>query len=189
MTRRARQLTVIVAFMTAGGCGVPGQTHPTQLDNNDVHIATPATTTSLPPGTRTRHVELCLLSDDHLIAVPTELPTPLSASRTLQALVDASRTGLPTGTRSALNGPNLVTANTTTRGVAHIELNAAFTQTPAADQILAVAQIVCTLTSLPGIGQVQFTRDGNPIDIPRADSSLTNQPVTRADYKPLLPTK
>ena len=68
-----------------------------------------------------------------------------------------------------------------------MDLSADLSQIPAADQILALAQVVCTLTSLPGIGQVHFTRDGKAVDIPRADGSLTNRPVARADYDSLFP--
>jgi spore germination protein GerM len=188
MTYRPASLTLVVALVALAGCGVPGQQHPTQLDDNDVHLLAPVTTTTLPQGTPTRPVELCLISGDHLTRNLTELATPLSVTRTLQALVDAPRSALPARTRSAINDPNLVIARATTRGVANIDLKADFTtQIPPADQILAIAQIVCTVTSLPGVGQVHFTRAGKPIEIPRADSSLTRLSVSRADYEPLLP--
>jgi spore germination protein GerM len=188
MTRRSLPPTIIMlATLAIAGCGVPGQSQPTQLDENGVRIVASETTTSLPRGTPTRRVDLCLVADDHLITVPTELPTPLTVRRTLQALVNAPRTKLPAGTRSAINDPRLITANTSKRGVAQIDLSTDLSQIPPADQILALAQVVCTLTSLPGIGQVHFTRAGHPIDIPRADGSLTNKPVARSDYGTLIP--
>lgn len=172
--------------MAIAGCGVPGQSHPQQLDESSVQIGASETTTSLPLGTRTRHVDLCLVADDHLIEIPIRLRTPLTVRRTLQALINAPHADLPAGTRSAINDPRLITADATTRGVAQIDLSAEMSRIPAADQILALAQVVCTLTNLPGIGQVHFTRDGRAIDIPRADGSLTSTPVARSDYKTLL---
>ena len=75
-----------------------------------------------------------------------------------------------------------------TDGVANVDLHASFLEIQPADQILAIAQVVCTITGLPGIGQVRFTQQGRPTDVPRADSSLTDKPVSRDDYQSLLPT-
>jgi hypothetical protein len=45
---------------------------------------------------------------------------------------------------------------------------------------------VCTLTSQFAIGTVTFTSDGHPLSVPRAHASLTDGPVTIADYVALL---
>ncbi len=187
MNARRAALAVIAVCIALGACGVPGQNAPTQLDDNDVRVPAHATTTSLPQGTPIRHVELCLVSDRQLTAIVAELPTPLSVGATLEALVNAAQGTLPAGTRSALNEANVVSAKATTNGTANIDLNGDFSQISPTDQLLAIAQIVCTLTSLPGIGQVHFTQQGRSVDIPRADSSLTSKSVSRDDYKPLLP--
>jgi spore germination protein GerM len=187
MSRPAR-LAAVVAFVAAAGCGVSRQATPTRLTEDDVRVVAPTTSTSLPLGTRTRHVELCFISGDRLITLVTELPAPLSVAGALRALVDAPRTVLPGGARTAISEPNMTTARATKGGIAQVDLNRDFTQTPAADQRFAIGQVVCTLTSLPGIGQVHFTLEGRPVEIPRADGSLTNRAVSRADYQPLLPT-
>ena len=60
----------------------------------------------------------------------------------------------------------------------------------AADQRAAIAQIVLTLVSRPGVGQVQFTRDGELMRVPRRDG-LQSDPgelVSRQDYESLLRT-
>jgi hypothetical protein len=183
--RRLRSLLVLGAVALAG-CGVPGQSNPTRLDNSGVRVVPPASTTSIPLGTSTRHVDVCLIAGDHLVASTQEIPTPISTRDAIEALVATSRSDLPSGVRSAVNSPKLVTAGDAVRGVANVELNASFAQIAPADQLLALAQLVCTLTSLPGIGQVRFTEHGRPIDVPRGDSSLTGKPVSRTDYKRLL---
>jgi spore germination protein GerM len=70
--------------------------------------------------------------------------------------------------------------------VAVVDLEAAVSDLPADRQLLAVAQVVCALTSQPGVGQVRFTLDGERIDVPREDGALTGSPVTREDYADLI---
>jgi spore germination protein GerM len=111
----------------------------------------------------------------------------LSVRRTLRALVDAPRGGFTTGTRSAILDAGLVSDRGASGGVARVDLAAEFSELSPNDQILALAQVVCTLTSLPGIGQVRFTQDGAPVEVLRGDNSLADEPVSRADYQRLLP--
>ena len=60
------------------------------------------------------------------------------------------------------------------KGVASVNTSIGLlTDVPAADQILAVGQIVLTLTSLPGIGQVRFTVNGRPQSVPRGGGDVT----------------
>jgi len=182
-----RLLTTLVAGALLAGCGVPSQDHPTRLDDDHVRISAPTTTTSVPGSVPTQRVQLCLIGDDRLVAFDTDVVAPVSVADVLDALIEVSRSTLPPGTRSGLDDADLVTARATEHGVAHIDLTARFLETLPADQILAVAEIVCTVTGLPGIGQVRFTKQGQPVDVPRADSSLTDRPVSRDDYIPLLP--
>ena len=70
---------------------------------------------------------------------------------------------------------------TVTGGIATVELSADFTAASSTDQRAAVAQIVCTLTARPGIGQVQFQLNAKPADVPRGDGSTTSKPVSRDD--------
>ena len=56
------------------------------------------------------------------------------------------------------------------------------------DQKLAIAQIVLTLTSRPGVGQVLFSVDGKLISVPRGrgDSVASGVAVTFDDYSSLI---
>jgi spore germination protein GerM len=56
------------------------------------------------------------------------------------------------------------------------------------EQRLAIAQIVLTLTSQPGIGQVTFSVGGKPIGVPRGRGDIAGAgiPVTFDDYKMLI---
>jgi spore germination protein GerM len=50
----------------------------------------------------------------------------------------------------------------------------------------AVAQIVLTATSLPGVDQVLLTRAGEQVDAPLPSGQLTSSPLTAEDYTALL---
>jgi hypothetical protein len=56
------------------------------------------------------------------------------------------------------------------------------------EQRRAVAQIVLTLTQRPGVGQVSFTLDGEPLQVPKLGNVLSDpgEPVARIDYVSLL---
>ena len=54
---------------------------------------------------------------------------------------------------------------------------------------MAIAQIVLSLTRFPGIGQVLFTRDGVPFDVPlppNDELSPFGEPVAYEDFEILL---
>lgn len=53
-------------------------------------------------------------------------------------------------------------------------------------QLLAVAQLTCAVTLEPGVELVRFSRDGASIEVPRADGSLTSDPVEVEDYVEVL---
>ncbi|MGY1774128.1 GerMN domain-containing protein [Blastococcus sp. SYSU D00813] len=51
---------------------------------------------------------------------------------------------------------------------------------------LAVAQIVLTATTLADVRAVLLTQDGEPLEAPLPSGELTADPLTAADYGPLL---
>jgi spore germination protein GerM len=53
--------------------------------------------------------------------------------------------------------------------------------------MIALAEIVFTATGRPGVGQVSFSLDGRPVEVPRADGSLTSEPLARTDFRELAP--
>jgi spore germination protein GerM len=71
-------------------------------------------------------------------------------------------------------------------GRATVELTGMLDGGARTDQVLAFAQIVCTLTASPAIASVSFTHDRRAVGVPRADGSLSHAPATAADYAALL---
>ena len=88
--------------------------------------------------------------------------------------------------RTAVGSPPVVGEVRLNAGVAHVDVLPSISTLGGDEQLLAVAQLVCTLTGLPGVGLVAFTLDGSPVAVPRGDGSLTNGPVSRDDYDDLL---
>jgi Sporulation and spore germination len=89
------------------------------------------------------------------------------------------------GLTSALLGNYIVVGIQLAEGRATVELTAALDETGRTDQILALAQIVCTLTAKTEITAVSSTRGGQPVGVPRADGSLSEAAATAADYASL----
>ena len=69
---------------------------------------------------------------------------------------------------------------------ANVELSSRFRDIDPDDQLLAVAQMVMTLTDVAGIGDVGFAIDGTPIAVPLPDGQSTDEPVTRRQFVALV---
>jgi hypothetical protein len=93
--------------------------------------------------------------------------------------------GSPGG--NPLAGADVIRSVELSRGIATIDVSDSFADLSGADQVVALAEIVYTATARPGVGQVVFTLEGEPIEIPRGDGSLSSDAVTRADYASWAP--
>jgi spore germination protein GerM len=136
-----------------------------------------------------RDVVVFLAKNGRLIRAERKLAPPVTLERMLTKLAQGpTRAEVAGGIRSALPDDETFQSVSLTGGTATVDLGQPFTALSGSDQLLALAQIVWSLTSRPGIGQVQFTLNGAAIDIPRANGSLTPSPVSRDDYLPLGPS-
>lgn len=192
--RRRRTLAVVlVAAAALAGCGVPVDSQPRIEDDDAVpggllDRATPGSTTpgTIPSGTE---ITVCLADRAGRLQEVTRSvagdPTAASVVEVLAAPVsDAERAfGLSSNVAS---GRELVVSSVD-GGVATVELTDDFTQRSSSEQLGAVAQVVCTLTAQPGIGQVHFELSRASVEVPRGDGSTTSDPVSRADYPEQMP--
>jgi spore germination protein GerM len=182
-----------VAALMLAGCGVPPDDHATLAAPDSVPFdllgqAQSVTATTL-PFAQTEKATLFLVQGERLAPVQRELPAPVSVESVLEALVTGpSSTEVQLGLRTALlTTPGLVRSGGVTGGIATIDLGQPFTEIAGRDQIVALAQIVSTVTGLPGVGRVRFTLDGNPVGILRGDGAVTTETVSRDDYATLAP--
>ena len=190
-----RRVGALALALVLGACGVPEEDSAVVARDEDVpfDLLAPSTTTTSTTSTTVpevpvdRIVSICLVRGDGI--VPTE--RVLTRRRNLDEVVEALRRG-PTdeestdGYSSALPAPEAVGPVSLAGGTATVVLGPVLAQAPAPTQLRAIAQLVCTLTGQPGIGRVQFTLDGQPVQAPLPDGSLAAGSVSRDDYASLL---
>ncbi|MBV1851214.1 GerMN domain-containing protein [Catellatospora tritici] len=170
--------------VTAAACGVPTENTARPLATTDAAQAfvEPVARTA---GPASEH--LYLVNNGSLIRVERKLSAPPS----IQQLVSDLMAG-PTeaeedvGFTSALLGTHIIGAVDASATTAVVDLSSTREDTGRNDDVLAFAQVVCTLTARPGVKRVAFTREGHPVGVPRADGALTDTPLTCADYTSLL---
>lgn len=201
----------LVAVLVA--CGIPdnGQVSSIQVKDlrnlGDSLPSTSTSTTTLPtiePTTSTTLVEtattvetddvtIYFINGSQLKGYPRSLAKPATTNSVLFALQQGPPPGeVGGGIRSAVpkREQALIKATEDNSGVATIELPPGFfQQTPAEDQLLAIGQIVLTVTEVGGIGQVLFTQSGALLPVPRGPGgglSSGTDPLARRDYVDLL---
>jgi spore germination protein GerM len=187
-------VSAVLAGGALAGCGVPLDAGPHRLAAGDLPLgltAAPTTTTTGagPPSPRAAAViQVYLVAHDRLIARSRVVPSPATASEALGLLLDgATVPEAAFGVRSAIPaGTSLLGVHQIRGGRATVDLSTDFAQTGGADQILAIAQVVYTLTSLPDVVGVSFELAGQPVDVPTADGTLVSGPVGSQDFAALV---
>lgn len=186
---RRRLGAVVVAFtVLVAGCGVSAESRAHRADPEDVPFdlleGEPTAPSPAPTG---ESVSVYFVRGDRLVEVERSLPE----ERDLDDLVEVLSAGptegeLSSGITSSLP-PGQVEDVSTLRGVALVDLEASFADLRTQDQSLAIAQLVYTLTGLPGIGRVSFTLAGNSVEVPRGDGALTTDALARDDFDVFAP--
>lgn len=188
---RSLRVVAAVAIATTLGCGVPRDPEPRELSEDAVPfglLAPETTQTTEAVSEPAASAVVYLLRGDRLSPVPRQVEAPVSPSRLLLALVEGPTTEeAQAGFRTAISSETRIRGVTSVAGVVTVELSSQFVEVTGQDQILAIAQIVFTATESGGAGAVRFRLDGEPVEIPRADGTLTSAPLTRADYAALAP--
>jgi hypothetical protein len=207
-----RQLLITgAALVLVAACGVSADGELQQIDSADL-FGLDVTTTSTSTSTSvvvaptvvvettglvttttiaTESVDLYFLDGNRLEPVSIPLTRNPSPQRVVTALVDgevlSSAVGI--GLRTLL--PEDLVNDVDESGTGYVTVDVAgepFDQIDPADQRAAIAQIVLTLVSRPGVGQVKFTRDGVPMRVPRRGGlqSEAGELVSLLDYESLL---
>lgn len=200
MIKKCAQV-LLVAILA--GCAVDGDGQFNPISRSEVPFGlADATTTTAPTTTTTivlledddnvvveEVVDLYYLLGASLFRVQTAVVSPATPTQALSLLSGNSLSGPSfVGLRSAVP-VDFEASISVARGVAEVDAGGSFLRSIVpADQRLAIAQIVATLTSRPGIGQVVFTVDGVPIAVPRGRGDVVpaGTPVTFDDYAMLI---
>jgi spore germination protein GerM len=173
MSARRLGLFIVLLLFATSACGVPSDSRARVdmdtnvpsglLDRGTVAGSSPPTS----PGTVSASV--CLVAvDGRLRYALRRFPSTPTVDVLLQSLADPpdateSAADLSTALSPEISGSDVALE----AGVATVGLAAEFAKAPADLQLQAVAQIVCTLTDQPGIGQVHFTLEGAAVEVDR----------------------
>jgi Sporulation and spore germination len=184
------QRVAVVAFVALllGACGIATDPSPRLINKKDVPyglLSRPPTTATVSVG---EYVTIYLDGPKRLVAVSRAIPAPASVVGVLEALEEGPTTaeaaqGLasPISTAGPLVlsrlGPTSVT----------VSLSPSFTSLGGQEQIVAVAQLVYTVTALPGIDRVDVRIGGRAAAVPTGDGNLSKTPVSRSEYSLLAP--
>jgi spore germination protein GerM len=202
MTKVVLPSMLLIAVLSS--CAVPSSGSYQQVSNADIPFGLSSPQTTIPQTTTTlsdpnsteslpiavsEPVDLFFISNSRIIKVQRNVASPANPAQALSSLVEGPSTSPEfVGLRTAL--PTTFTARVDViRGVAQVDATRAFLNSLSGlDQKLAIAQIVLTLTSRPGVGQVLFSVEGKLISVPRGrgDSVASGVAVTFDDYASLI---
>ena len=178
---RALLLLVLVLL---GACGVPTEDRPEQVST----AAVPQTESyddDRPGGPR---LTVYLVRGAELVPVQRRT-SAVTTAQALELLVEGpSRAEAAAGIRTALVPEVVAVSREPAEDTATVEVTRGFTGITGGNQLLAVAQIVFTLTEVPTVSDVRFTVEGVPVEVP-TDEGLTARPVGRADYGTVTPAE
>jgi spore germination protein GerM len=178
-----------VPLLVAAACGVPSADRASTARGSEVPFglldeATTTTSTTIPELAATA-LDVWLVGDQVIVPIAREVAAPASIDRALDALAAGPTDVEATfGLRSVVSTEVIGDAEVVD-GVATIDLRDAFATATPRDQLLALAQLVYTATELASVEVVSFTLDGQSVDVPRGDGSISDGPVDRRDYAAL----
>jgi hypothetical protein len=184
MKRPAMRRLLPLAVLLLAGCGVPADRAPRDLGRSQVAYGSDA---PAPDRFGPAVERLYLVDDGRLVRVVRRTPAPRTPAQMVQDLVDGpTRAEQQDGLTSALSQMRVGSTIVDQRRAA-VEIGAPAVPGARSDEVLAYAQIVCTLTSQGAeVGTVSFTRDAQTLAVPRGDGSLSTGPLTIADYADLI---
>ena len=189
--RRVRALAVLALLAVLPGCGVPTGGEPSTIAATDVPYgladSSPSPTPATPPEAKVDAPRVYwVTATDTLVprsrevsgstrrARLADLLEQLAAEPTADERDEQLSTALPPEVRlrvTRLDG-----------GTATIGVDALAEAPAGLSGRRAVAQIVLTATSVPGVDAVLLELAGEPIEAPLPDGALTDRPLTAQDY-------
>jgi spore germination protein GerM len=192
MSRVARATVVVMLVAASTGCGVREQSSPQSIDASDVPfglLESPPTSEGSSANEPARDpFTIYFLGSERLMPVQRQAEHAPGLATALDILAEGpTAEEIALGLQSAVGPESPARPVGNEEDVAVVELTDAFLA-GSSDQIVGLAQIVYTLTEIPGLGRVQFLVAGEPVEVPRGDGVLTTEPVSRADYILLAPS-
>lgn len=175
---------VLALAVALTACGFPAENSAEPVAPAELPAALRASDTVVAPDPgSTAYATLWFVQGNRLVAIRHQVGAPVDVQTVVAGLlVGPSRADENNRIRSALPDATVVGDSHLTRGTVTVELSASFADIPVADQLLAVGQLVLTLTDLPGVGSVQFTDGESPIAVPVLTGESSSQALSRDEY-------
>jgi Sporulation and spore germination len=175
--------------MIIAGCGIPRDREPTITPGGVVMPAdAPSDAPVVPAGPSVPEADVAVffVQAEHLVKVGRRVRRADLTGALDVLLAGPKEAELAAGIRTAISPQTDLRTTRLDGDTAVVDLSAAFVEVGGAEQILAVAQVVLTTTALPGVGRVRFLLEGQDVEIPRADGTLSSESLGAADYEGLL---
>lgn len=187
MTRRRWAVVVLLAVTS---CGLPMSGQPHRIDPSTVPYGLldrqPVVPTAPVSGPL---ADVYLVADDRLVLRSRRIIGLNRPAEALRSLLDG-----PTPPESAHGLTSDIPAQTRLYSldlkgsVATVDLSPSFGTSGGSQQVLAVAQIVYTVTASRYIDAVRFSIAGRPIEVPNGSGSLAPGARSRADFQREAPS-
>ena len=191
MSARSTGALAAVLLVVVGGCGIRAEGSPRPIDTDLGEQTRPIDQSDGVPAAEIA-ASIYLVNDgDRLrptsrqVRVSPRPPTHLAS--VLDALIGGpTEADADDGLRSAVPSTTEVRAVTVDGDTVVVDLSEEFASIGGERELLAVGQVVLTVTTFPGVRQVRLQLDGRPTPLPLPDGSLTDGPVALSDYAELL---
>jgi Sporulation and spore germination len=179
----ALTLALVPAF---AGCGVTPEKRATPIDAPGGPFQALTSATPAPTSSGSVPETLFMIKDGALVPQVRHIAAESSVDELIaDLLAGPTEVESDKGLSSALVGVNVLAVHVDS-GLVTVDLAAPIAGSGRNDELLAYAQVVCTLTTRRDVQMVTFTRAGKPIDVPRGDSSVSPGPLTAGDYANLI---
>ncbi len=178
----------LVAVMLFG-CGIPveDRARPVPADMIPSSLPGQGPAASTPGDRGSASADIFLVRDARLVRVGRQPWDPPSLEGAITTLLRGPTAAeLAEGVRTAVTRPVRL-AGTVAAGVPLIDVTDSVADVEAEEQILALAQLVFTLTALPGVDGVSFALDGRLVEVPTGDGALKRGPIRRDDFAAVAP--
>jgi hypothetical protein len=177
----------VAVWGLATSCGVPTDSDAVRIPPEEVPFGLVDTVATSVPVTSDVvadvPVDLFYVSGDELVAVTGSAAAPLTPGGLVEALLEP--TSPSSSVRSVLERDDIVSV-TTDGSIAVLDLDQTLLELPTSEQVLAVGQLVLTLTGLDGITSVAFVSGGEPVAVPLPDGTAASDPVGPSSFASLL---
>ncbi len=186
---RALSLMCLVAVMLFG-CGIPVEERARPLPADMIPSSLPAQGPAASSASGDRgaaSADVFLVRNSRLVRVGRQPWDPPLLEGAIAALLRGpTATERADGVRTALTRPVRL-AGAVAAGVPLIDVTGSLADVEGEEQILALAQLVFTLTALPSVDGVSFALDGRPVEVPTGDGALKRGPIGRHDFAAVAP--